>query len=210
MRGDIDVLWVLDIIGISVFAASGALLALERGFDLVGLLALGTVTALGGGVLRDLIVHQGVPVAFDSPTPFITAALAALITVGLNGILRRWRRTFLTFDAVGLALFSVTGAAIALDAGLLAIPATLVGVMTATGGGIIRDVLAGQPPQIFRADSTLYAIPAALGAGILVAGSRLGLADSPAALLGAGVVLVVRLGALQFGWRAPVPTYKRR
>lgn len=198
------VLVVLDILGLSVFAASGALLAISRGFDIIGLLALGTVTALGGGVLRDLIIGDGLPIAFDSPVPVVTAGTAAVIAAGLRGVLQRWQRTVLTFDAIGLALFSVTGAAIALDAGLTPIPATLIGVLTATGGGITRDVLAGQPPQIFRADSTLYAVPAALGAAIVVVGTRSGLTESTAALLGAAVVLLVRLGALQFGWRAPV------
>jgi uncharacterized membrane protein YeiH len=201
----IDLLLVLDLIGVSVFAASGALLAMQRGFDLVGLLALGSVTALGGGVLRDLIINQALPDAFSSPVPVITATSASLATVALRTTLHRWRRTFLVFDAAGLGLFSVTGAQIAVDAGLGTIPAALLGVLTATGGGVIRDVLGGEPPQIFRPDSRLYAIPAAIGASIMVIWSATNLPEEIGATTGAVLVFAIRVAALRFGWRAPSP-----
>lgn len=200
----------LELAGIVVFAASGALLALERGFDVVGLVALGSVTALGGGVLRDLIIADGLPYAFDSPVPLITSLSAAIATVIVRDPLERWRRTFLTFDAAGLALFAVTGALVALEAGLGGIPSTLLGVLTATGGGVTRDVLAGEPPQIFRSNSRLYAIPAAVGAGAIVACSSAGLADEVAAPLCAALVFAIRIGALRFGWRAPTPRRRQR
>ncbi|MGA1035088.1 MAG: trimeric intracellular cation channel family protein, partial [Ilumatobacteraceae bacterium] len=79
MASGTDIVTILDFIGISVFAASGALLALERGFDLVGLVALGTVTALGGGVLRDVIINEGLPASFESATPIAVAVIAALV-----------------------------------------------------------------------------------------------------------------------------------
>ena len=200
-----DLLLILDLIGVSVFAASGALLAMQRGFDIVGLVALGSVTALGGGVLRDLIIDQGLPDAFSSPVPVITAMTASLVTVALRTTLQRWRRTFLVFDAAGLGLFSVTGALIALDAGLSALPAALLGVLTATGGGVIRDVLGGEPPQIFRPDSRLYAIPAAIGASIMVIWSVNNLPEEIGATAGAMLVFGIRVAALRFGWRAPSP-----
>lgn len=199
----IDLLLILDLIGVSVFAASGALLAMQRGFDLVGLVALGSVTALGGGVLRDLIINQGLPDAFNSPVPIITAMTASLVTVALRTTLQRWRRTFLVFDAAGLGLFSVTGALIAVDAGLSTIPAALLGVLTATGGGVIRDVLGGEPPQIFRPDSRLYAIPAAIGASTMVIWSATNLPEEFGAIVGAVLAFGIRVAALHFGWRAP-------
>ncbi|MDA2945827.1 MAG: trimeric intracellular cation channel family protein [Actinomycetota bacterium] len=210
MASGTDIVTILDFIGISVFAASGALLALERGFDLVGLVALGTVTALGGGVLRDVIINEGLPASFESATPIAVAVIAALVTVVMRSWLRRWQRTFLTFDAVGLALFAVTGSSIAIDADLGPVASILLGVLTATGGGVTRDVLARTEPQIFRADSTLYAIPAALGATTMTVWADADLDASTGALVGAAVVLILRLGAIHFGWSAPVPGRSRR
>jgi uncharacterized membrane protein YeiH len=202
---DDGVLQALEFIGIATFAASGALVAIRRGFDLVGLLALGSVTALGGGIVRDLVIADGVPVAFGDPVYIATALVAALATVGARRILGRWRRTMLTLDAAGLALFSVSGTVIALEAGLDGFAATLLGVVTAVGGGVIRDVLAGEPPLIFRSDSTLYAIPASLGAASTAVWHAAGVTGAVTGAASAVAVFVLRVSALRFGWRAPSP-----
>ncbi|MEY2974791.1 MAG: hypothetical protein RIR49_1211 [Actinomycetota bacterium] len=202
---DDGVLWALEFVGIVTFAASGALVAIRRGFDLVGLLALGSITALGGGIVRDLVIADGVPVAFGDPVYIATALVAALATVGAQRVLGRWRRTMLTCDAAGLALFSVSGTAIALDAGLDGFAATLLGVVTAVGGGVIRDVLAGEPPLIFRSDSTLYAIPASLGAASTALWHAAGVTGAATGISSAVAVFVLRVSALRFGWRAPSP-----
>ena len=205
--GSLDggVLVTLEIIGIVTFSASGALVAIRRGFDLVGLLALGAVTALGGGIVRDLVISRDVPVAFSNPAYIAVALVAALATVGAQRLLGRWRRTMLTLDAAGLALFSVAGTAIALDAGLDGFASTLLGVVSAVGGGGIRDVLAGEPPLIFRSDSTLYAIPAALGAASTAVFEATGLTGAITGTASAVAVFVLRVLALRFGWRAPSP-----
>lgn len=202
---DGGVLITIEVIGIVTFSASGALVAIRRGFDLVGLLALGAVTALGGGIVRDLVISREVPVAFSNPAYIAIALVAALLTVVAQRPLGRWRRTMLTFDAAGLALFSVAGTAIALDAGLDGFASTLLGVVSAVGGGVIRDVLAGEPPLIFRRDSTLYAIPAALGAAATAVFEATGLTGALTGTASAVAVFVLRVLALRFGWRAPSP-----
>jgi uncharacterized membrane protein YeiH len=202
---DDTVLTVLEFIGIVTFAASGALVAIRRGFDLVGLLALGSVTALGGGIVRDLVIADDVPVAFSDPTYIATALVASLATVGARRMLGRWRRTMLTLDAAGLALFSVAGTATALEAGLDGFASALLGVVTAVGGGVIRDVLAGEPPLIFRSDSTLYAIPASIGAASTAVFDAAGLTGAVTVATSTVAVFALRVLALRFGWRAPSP-----
>ena len=146
----VAVLDVLDLCGVAVFAASGAVLAIRRRFDIVGLLTLAFVAGLGGGVLRDLILASGVPVAFDNPNYAIVAFVTAIVVVPTQRLIKRLWRPVLVLDAAGLGLFSVTGASLATESGLAALPAVMVGVVAATGGGVIRDVLAGEAPKSFN------------------------------------------------------------
>lgn len=200
---------VLDLCGVSVFAASGAVLAIRRKFDVVGLLTLAFVAALGGGVLRDLLLARGVPIAFDNPNYAIVAFVTGLVVVPSRNLIERVWRPVLVLDAAGLGLFCVTGASIAADHGLAAIPAVMVGVVTATGGGVIRDVLAGEAPQVFQQDSVLYVIPAALGATAVVVAHGLGVLNSAVSVAAALSVTVLRVAALHFGWHAPLPHRNR-
>jgi uncharacterized membrane protein YeiH len=199
------VLDVLDLAGVVVFAASGALLAIRRGFDLIGLITLAAVTALGGGILRDLVINAGVPFAFREARYPITALITAVLVLPTQTWFDRLRRPVLVLDAAGLGLFSATGAVIASEAGLGAVAAVTLGVTTATGGGVARDVLAGEAPQVFRPDSVLYVIPATVGAIIVVVGHGIDLSMSVVGTVGAALATAIRLAALRFGWRASLP-----
>ena len=200
----VAVLDVLDLGGVAVFAASGAVLAIRRRFDIVGLLTLAFVAGLGGSVLRDLIL-AGAPVAFDNPKYAIVAFVAAIIVVPTQHLIKRLWRPVLVLDAAGLGLFCVTGASLAAERELAAIPAVMVGVVAATGGGVIRDVLAGEAPQVFQHDSVLYVIPAALGATTVVIADGLGQLSVGISICAALAVTALRVAALHFSWHAPLP-----
>jgi uncharacterized membrane protein YeiH len=194
---------VLDLGGVFVFGLSGASVAVRRGFDVIGLAVLAVVTGLGGGVTRDLVLGDIPPVAFRDQAYLAAPLVAALVVLVAHRFVERVARPVLIFDAAGLGLFCVVGTAKALDAGLGVLAAALLGVLTAVGGGIMRDVLAREVPAVFRADSALYAVPAAAGAGVVAA---LWSADAFTAASAVAVAVGVfgfRLLAMRFDWRAP-------
>lgn len=196
----------LDLIGVFVFGVSGGLLAVRKGFELVGVVSLALVTALGGGVLRDLLLGATPPTAFSDVLYLVVPlAAAAIVFIGHWLIDRTVNRAVMIFDAAGLGLFCVTGAVKAASFGASAVGAVLIGVISAAGGGIIRDVLANEHPSIFHRDSTLYAIPAALGATAVVVSWRNDFYSGGVAIAVAIVVFAIRLAAMQFHWRAPMP-----
>ena len=197
---------VLELLGLFVFAISGGMLAVRKGFEVVGVASLALVTALGGGIARDLVLGDTPPIAFRDIWYLVVPLTAAvLVFVAHTAIDRHLERSVLVFDAIGLGLFSVTGAVKAAAADTTAVGAVLLAVVTATGGGIIRDVLANDQPQLFQPDSRLYAIPAAAGGTVIVALSRNDADTSAVAALVAVGVCAVRLAALRWGWRAPTP-----
>lgn len=194
---------VLELIGTFAFAISGALMAIERDHDVVGIVALAVVTALGGGIVRDLVLGDTPPPAFQRWEYLAVAVAAAAVAFVAHPRLGPLRRPLLVFDAAGLGLFCVAGTHKALDHGLAPLAAALLGVTTAAGGGVLRDVLARETPALFRADSELYAVPAALGALVVGAASLVDL-DSRALDVGvAAAIVVVRVLALQRHWRGP-------
>ncbi len=194
--------WV-DLAGVFVFALSGASLAVRKGFDVVGMAVLALVTALGGGLARDVLLGDLPPPALQSQL-YLVVPLAAVVAVAVgHRVVERMRRPVLVFDAIGLGLYCATGAAKALDADLGPAAAILLGTLSATGGGIVRDVLARDVPIVFRPDSVLYAIPAATGAAMVVIADRIGLDRTTAVLVVAAAVCALRLAALRFNWRAP-------
>lgn len=194
---------VLDLAGVLVFALSGAQLAAQKRFDVVGIAALAIVTALGGGMTRDVLLGDTPPAAFRDQTYLIVPLVATVLVLVGHRALERITRPVLVFDALGLALFCVVGTAKALDHGLGAVPAALLGVITAVGGGVIRDTLALDVPAIFRPDSTLYAIPAALGASAVVVLWPQDALDAVTAAIVVAAVFGIRVLALRFRWRAP-------
>ena len=203
------VTYVLELIGILAFATSGALLAIRCGFDVVGLVVLAVTTALGGGVLRDVLLGDTPPVALRDPLYLVIPLVAALVTFFFHPHLERLGRAVLVFDAGGLGLYAVTGTLKALAADLGVLQAAVLGVTTAVGGGVLRDVLARQTPELFKAQTVLYAIPAAAGA-ILVAVAYTVASPRPVFAVAAALFVVAfRLVALWRGWHAPSPATGR-
>ncbi len=159
-----EVLLALELIGTFAFAVSGALLAAKKGVDIIGSLLLASLAGLGGGVIRDVILNEGVPTAFAAPQ-YLIPVVVAVTAVYVRAIREdRLRRTLLVFDAVGLSVFCVMGTSIAFAAGLNPVAAALLGLTTAVGGGILRDVVANEIPEIFNPKG-VYAVPSDAGLG---------------------------------------------
>jgi uncharacterized membrane protein YeiH len=198
---------VLNLIGTFVFAVSGALLAVRKNYDIVGMIVLAGITAIGGGVIRDLIIGAIPPTAFTDAIYFWIPLLAVVLTFFAHAQMNRLTAAVLVFDAAGLAVFCISGTVKALNYGLGSIPAIALGVLTAVGGGIIRDVLAGDKPTVLQAESELYALPAVLGSAIVVVIPHLPINSSLAAGLTALLVFALRLLALRYNLRAPRPRH---
>lgn len=194
---------VADLVGIFVFAISGALVAVRREMDVFGVLVLAGTTGLGGGFLRDVLIDATPPAALADWRYLLVPVAAGLLTFRLHPAVSRMERTVNVFDAFGLGLFCVTGALKAVSYGLGPVPAMLMGMVTGIGGGMARDVLAQRLPIVFRGE--LYATPALAGAGIAVVGARLDLPTLMVAVAGAGVCTTWRLMAMWRRWQAPRP-----
>lgn len=208
-RRCMDFLWLLfDVIGTIAFAISGALLGVQRRMDIFGILILALVTAIGGGIVRDVMVGRIPPTSLQTGL-YISITL---ITVGIIFIMYRygWNRyiegkgatkVYLTADALGLASFTVTGATIGItvDPGNLVLTVVL-GVITAVGGGIIRDILAHRTPSVLKEE--VYALPALLGSIIyyVVCGIGHQIMASYATFL---IVFIIRMVALEYHWNLP-------
>lgn len=198
---------VLNLIGTFVFAISGALLAVRKNYDIVGMVVLAGITAIGGGVIRDLLIGAIPPAAFTDAIYFWLPLVAVALTFFAHAQMNRINSAILVFDAAGLAVFCISGTVKALNYGLEPIPAIALGVLTAVGGGIIRDVLAGDKPSVLQAESELYALPAVLGSAIVVLIPHLPINSSLAAGLTAVLVFVLRLLALRYNLKAPRPRH---
>ena len=197
-------LLVLDLVGTFVFALDGALTALRTArLDIVGVVTLATITALGGGIIRDLIIGAVPPATFSDWRYLAVATTGGLIAFALARRLERLSLPISLLDAAGLSLFAVTGASKALDYGLGAGQAVILGALTAVGGGTLRDVLIRRIPAVLH--SGLYAIPALIGATITVAATRAGVYGLVAAVAAATVCFLVRLLGIVFNLNAPRP-----
>ncbi|MGY1802350.1 trimeric intracellular cation channel family protein [Blastococcus sp. SYSU D00922] len=193
----------LDLIGVFAFAVSGALAAIGRDHDVVGIGILAVVTALGGGILRDVVLGDTPPPAFTRWEYLVVALAAAALTAVAHPVFARLSRPLLVFDAAGLGFFCVAGTEKALDAGLAPVAAACLGLTTAVGGGVLRDVIAREVPALVRPDSELYAVPALAGALVVGTASTF---DADSTALGAGVavaIFAVRVLALHRHWRGP-------
>ncbi|MFF5187090.1 trimeric intracellular cation channel family protein [Streptomyces sp. NPDC000345] len=193
----------LDLIGIFVFAISGALLAVRKNFDVFGIAVLAEVTALGGGLFRDLVIGAVPPAAFTDLGYFLTPLLAALLVIFLHPQVERIQAAVNVFDAAGLGLFCVTGTTKAYDYGLGLTASAALGLATAVGGGVLRDVLANEVPSLLRWDRDLYAVPAMVGATMVALCIRYAVLTPLASGFAAATAFVLRLLAMRFHWRAP-------
>jgi uncharacterized membrane protein YeiH len=189
----------LDYLGVAVFALTGALAAARLRHDVVTAAAFSILTGMGGGTLRDLLI--GTPVFWVHSGGYLWTCLAAALGVWLLGE-RPWRgRALVWLDAIGLAAYAVVGAAKALNADVSAVAAVLMGVLTATFGGILRDLFAGEPSVLLKREIYISAaiLAAAAYVGARVLGSDPTIAGVAAFVLGFGL----RAGALVFGWTLP-------
>ena len=194
---------VLETIGVFAFAISGAFLAVRRDFDVVGIVVLAILTAIGGGVLRDVLIGDIPPAAFTEWPYFAAPIAAAFVTFLFHPAVERLMRTVLVFDAAGLGLFCVAGTAKALDYGISPLPAAALGVTTGVGGGLLRDIVARETPVLVDPNSTLYAIPAVVGALAVAILWELDVYEPVWGLVIAVWIIVVRLAAMWRGWHAP-------
>lgn len=199
---------MLDGLGTLAFALSGGLLGVRKGFDLFGVLFLSFVVSVAGGMMRDVLIGAVPPAAVTDIHYFLIAVGGGLLTfIWYPGVASRQREISL-LDAVGLALFAVVGTQKAMEHGIHPVMAALMGMLSGIGGGMTRDVLAGETPSVLR--SELYAV-AALAAGAIVAvGFSIGAPPVATLLLGAGVCFFLRLMAIYRGWRAPVARDRAR
>jgi uncharacterized membrane protein YeiH len=193
---------VLDLVGTFAFAVNGALTALRIArIDIVGAVALAMITALGGGVLRDILMGALPPATFSDWRYLAVATAGGVLAFVTNRPLARLHKLITALDAAGLSLFAVAGALTALRHGLGAGQAVLLGGITGVGGGTLRDVLIGRIPTVLRSD--LYAIPALLGAAAAVLGDRAGVDGLSAALVASGACFAVRMLGVTFRLQAP-------
>lgn len=196
-------LLLADLTGVAVFAASGASAAVVKRLDLFGVVFVGFVAALGGGIFRDLVIDEVPPLAFADWRYAVTAALSAAAVFWLHPQLARLRTAVLILDAAGLGLFTVTGTLKALAADVPPVGAVLIGMLTAIGGGLGRDLLTGEIPVVLRRE--IYAVAALAGSIVVVALDHAGV-TGPLPLVAAVVLIFgLRLVALRRRWSAPVP-----
>ena len=201
----VPALWPwLDLIGLGVFAASGAPAAAQRGQTFVTLAFFALITGVVGGTIRDLLIDAPVFWVHDARAALVCLLVAVLIWVTPE---RWWAGAALDwFDALGLAAYAVFGAAKALGYGVPPVPAALMGVVTACVGGIIRDVLAGEPSILMRPE--LYVTAAALAAASYVGLTVAGLPSPLAAAIAAGAGFALRAAAIR--WHLALPAYRGR
>jgi uncharacterized membrane protein YeiH len=200
---------VLDLVGIFVFAISGALLAVRKNFDVFGIAVLAEVTALGGGLFRDMVIGAVPPAAFTDLGYFSTPLLAALLVFFLHPEVERIQVAVNVFDAAGLGLFCVAGTTKAYEYGLGLTSSAALGLATAVGGGVLRDVLANEVPSLLRWDRDLYAVPAIVGATLVVLCIRYDALSPFTSGLAAVTAFVLRLLAMRYHWRAPRAWHRR-
>lgn len=194
---------VLDLIGIFVFALSGASLAVRKQLDVVGAVSLAIATGLAGGILRDVFLGDVPPLAFRDQWYLMVPVAAAVLTAVVPRLPALLHRPVIIFDAVGLALFAVVGASKAVDAEVGLLAATFIGALSATGGGILRDVLVREVPTIFTPESGLYVIPAAGGSLAIALAAEADIGFDVVGLPVALVIFIVRLLSVQYGWSTP-------
>ncbi|KAF0812823.1 hypothetical protein IGB42_02666 [Andreprevotia sp. IGB-42] len=195
-------LYVLDLIGCAVFAVSGALAAGRADLDFLGVMVIATITAIGGGTVRDVLMNRHPIFWMRDPRYLYLTCITGLLTVAYVQFWPVPANALLIADALGLALFALCGAQLAGRAGHKAIIVVLMGTLTGTAGGVIRDVLSTHVPLILRKD--IYASAAILGIGIYLLLKALRVPEGWA--FGAGFVVVagMRLLAIVYGWQLPV------
>ena len=195
----------LDLTGVAVFAASGALVASRKEMDLIGFGLMATLTGIGGGTLRDLILDRPVFWVVDQSTLIVCLALALIGFFAASSIQRRYE-TLVWADAIGLSFFAVLGARIAQTSGAGPLTAIVLGMMSATFGGLARDIVAAEEPLLLKHE--LYATAALAAAGVYIFGIFIGAPVWVAAITGIAIGFSLRAGAILKNWS--LPRYRAR
>jgi len=192
---------IVDLVGVGVFAVSGALAAARKNLDVLGVLVIATVTAIGGGTIRDVLLDRQVFWIARSGYLYVILIAAGATLV----YTRRFHppdRALAVMDALGLAFFTISGAQIAEGLGHAGIVVVVMGALTGVAGGVLRDVLTGEIPLILR-KGQIYATAAIAGA-VLYLLLQAFIPGNTAALLGMGCIALIRLGAIAWNWTLPV------
>lgn len=196
-----DIILALDYIGTGVFAISGALAAMNKRFDLFGIIILATVTAVGGGSLRDVLIGR-TPVGWLLDINYAYSILIAVaVTIIGRSFIHYLRRTMFFFDAIGLALFTIVGVKLGLAKELHPIVCVMLGTLSACFGGVIRDILSNEVPLIFHKE--IYASASLLGGVVFLLLQNAHFSERLSFLLVGSLVLIIRILSVRYHWQLP-------
>ncbi|MFK3962947.1 trimeric intracellular cation channel family protein [Ensifer adhaerens] len=195
------ILEILDYAGVAVFAATGALSASRKQLDIIGYLFLASVTGIGGGTMRDVVLGATPVFWVTNPTYLLVCATVAVLLFFTAHLFDSRYRVLVWLDAIGLSAYCVMGAAKGYAATGSPSVALVTGMLTATFGGVLRDLLAGEPSVLLRPE--VYVTAALIGASAYVLATIVGLPLVAASTLGVASAFAVRAGALKFGWTLP-------
>ena len=196
-------IYIFEILGTAVFAITGALKAVKHNLDILGILVLASITGTGGGILRDIILGDTPPAAFRDETFFIVSIISALLVFFLApDIVKIWK-VIRIGDAIGLGLFAAIGASKGISYEMGIIGVVLTGALTATGGGILRDILVNEVPLVIRKD--FYATAAVIGSLLLIGADKIHIHQTAAILSAAALTTGLRLLAMKLNLSLPKP-----
>lgn len=195
------IIYFLDLLGTVAFAASGALAGVRRRMDLLGVIVLGIVTATGGGVMRDVLLNDTPPFCFKNELYLYLAVAASVVVFLTPRSFERMNRAMLLLDALGLGTFLVIGTSKALSFHLGYLGAVIMGVMTATCGGLVRDLLSNEIPLILQRE--IYASACVVGGSLLFCLHQAAVPSSISLTVSAVTVIAIRCAALMKGWQLP-------
>jgi uncharacterized membrane protein YeiH len=195
-------LYILDLLGVAVFAVSGALAGVQRGLDLFGITVLAAVTAIGGGTLRDVLLGRHPVFWIRNPNYLYVILAATAVAVLGQSFLPNLETPLLIADAIGLGLFALSGAQSVEADGHAWIVVVLMGTMTGVAGGVVRDILSGVVPLLLRRD--IYATAAIAGIGLYLLMQAVGITRRWAFVIAIIAVVALRLSAIHLNWQLPV------
>jgi len=195
-------IYVLDLFGTMAFAVTGAFKAIEHKADIVGIIILATITGVAGGTIRDVVFGKTLPNSLIDPTYVIITVISAIVLFLLYSKMKKHWNVFLKFDAVGLGVFTVIGATFAYNLfGMNFLIIVLSGMLTAIGGGILRDVFVNQTPIVFVKE--LYASASFIGAVIFYFTLLITNEVYAATIIGIALTTGLRLVAMKYNWNLP-------
>ncbi|PHR61200.1 MAG: hypothetical protein COA43_04270 [Robiginitomaculum sp.] len=198
---------ILDLLGTIVFGISGGVLAIRKKLDMFGVIVLALCAGLAGGVFRDLVIGASPPKAFQHGEFAFAAMSGGLLAFFALPLFSKLERPIFILDAMGLGLFAVSGCSIALSAGLAPMASIVLGVISAIGGGIVRDVLVGRVPVVFITGD-IYAFAALGGASLYFGLLKLEISELIASILAVLFVFFLRVFSVRFKWKAPTSPWQ--